>query len=73
MWFLDFACGELWLPSIAGVAEWLHAPPPPMLVRSRASLIADDGFRVGYLKALVWFWLIDKTISANLVYQVIMR
>ena len=21
------------------------------------------------LKALVWFWLIDKTISANLVYQ----
>ena len=21
------------------------------------------------LKALVWFWLIDKTLSANLVYQ----
>ena len=25
------------------------------------------------LKALVWFWLIDETLSANLVYQVIMR
>ena len=23
----------------------------------------------GRLKALVWFWLIDETISANLVYQ----
>ena len=26
-----------------------------------------------HLKALVWFWLIDKTLSANLVYRVIMR
>ena len=25
------------------------------------------------VKALVWFWLIDETLSANLVYQVIMR
>ena len=24
---------------------------------------------VGILKALVWFWLIDETLSANLVYQ----
>ena len=24
---------------------------------------------VFYVKALVWFWLIDKTLSANLVYQ----
>ena len=24
---------------------------------------------VGALKALVWFWLIDETLSANLVYQ----
>ena len=23
----------------------------------------------GGLKALVWFWLIDETLSANLVYQ----
>ena len=23
----------------------------------------------GRLKAIVWFWLIDKTLSANLVYQ----
>ena len=23
----------------------------------------------GQLKALVWFWLIDETLSANLVYQ----
>ena len=23
----------------------------------------------GGLKALVWFWLIDKTLSVNLVYQ----
>ena len=23
----------------------------------------------GRLKALVWFWLIDKTLSINLVYQ----
>ena len=27
----------------------------------------------GRLKALVWFWLIDETLSANLVYQVFMR
>ena len=25
------------------------------------------------VKALVWFWWIDETLSANLVYQVIMR
>ena len=25
--------------------------------------------RAGFLKALVWFWLIDETLSANLVYQ----
>ena len=25
--------------------------------------------RVAVLKALVWFWLIDETLSANLVYQ----
>ena len=24
---------------------------------------------MGRLKALVWFWLIDETLSANLVYQ----
>ena len=25
------------------------------------------------VKALVWFWWIDETLSANLVYQVIMK
>jgi hypothetical protein len=45
LWFLDFACGELWLPSTASVAEWLRALPPPTPVRFRASLVADDGFR----------------------------
>ena len=25
------------------------------------------------VKALVWFWCIDETLSANLVYQVIVR
>ena len=25
--------------------------------------------KMGRLKALVWFWLIDETLSANLVYQ----
>ena len=25
--------------------------------------------KMGKLKALVWFWLIDETLSANLVYQ----
>ena len=29
-------------------------------------MVAGDGERV---KALVWFWLIDETLSANLVYQ----
>ena len=24
---------------------------------------------MGCVKALVWFWLIDETLSANLVYQ----
>ena len=28
---------------------------------------------IASVKALVWFWLIDETLSANLVYQVIMR
>ena len=27
----------------------------------------------GKVKALVWFWLIDETLSVNLVHQVIMR
>ena len=30
-------------------------------------LVPRGGTR--YLKALVWFWLIDETLSANLVYQ----
>ena len=30
---------------------------------------ADSGGRAGRVKALVWFWLIDETLSANLVYQ----
>ena len=25
--------------------------------------------KMGRLKALVWFWLIDETLSANLIYQ----
>ena len=25
--------------------------------------------KISPLKALVWFWLIDETLSANLVYQ----
>ena len=28
-----------------------------------------ERWRCRYLKALVWFWLIDETLSANLVYQ----
>jgi hypothetical protein len=46
--FLNFACGELWLSSMVGVAEWLHALPPPTPVRSRASLVTGDGFCVGH-------------------------
>ena len=26
-------------------------------------------FYFAHLKALVWFWLIDETLSANLIYQ----
>ena len=26
-------------------------------------------FPAAHLKALVWFWLIDETLSANLVYR----
>jgi len=45
-------------------------------------ILEQDGFPEGteeflkatyLLKALVWFWEIDETLSANLVYQVIMR
>ena len=28
-----------------------------------------ERWRCRYLKALVWFWLIDETLSANLFYQ----
>ena len=31
--------------------------------------LLNCGIRCGLLKAIVWFWLIDKTLSANLVYQ----
>ena len=40
---------------------------------SCAGMGTDDGGvllgREGSVKALVWFWLIDETLSANLVYQ----
>ena len=37
-----------------------------MIIHHVATL-ADSCFIL--LKALVWFWLIDETLSANLVYQ----
>ena len=33
------------------------------------ALVGLTGRRTPRLKALVWFWLIDETLSANLVYQ----
>ena len=38
-----------------------QCPPPPQ--------IQSHGSARRLLKALVWFWLIDETLSANLVYQ----
>ena len=35
-------------------------------VEASLEVEAKDG---GQLKALVWFWWIDETLSANLVYQ----
>ena len=37
---------------------------PPKLYRRKLSTP-----HAMHLKALVWFWLIDETLSANLVYQ----
>ena len=40
------------------------------LLPGRASyVVAAHRRRTGQLKALVWFWWIDETLSANLVYQ----
>ena len=41
--------------------------------RDKMSLPEVVGHLRDHLKALVWFWLIDETLSANLVYQVIMK
>ena len=35
----------------------------------RKGIYSNVNFDYGQLKALVWFWLIDETLSANLVYQ----
>ena len=32
-------------------------------------IVLEIHFGFGSLKVLVWFWLIDETLSANLVYQ----
>ena len=44
-----------------------------MVIGDRAELYFGSGFgwaiEQGSVKALVWFWLIDETLSANLVYQ----
>jgi len=37
--------------------------------RDKLSLPEVVGHLRDHLKALVWFWLIDETLSANLVYQ----
>ena len=31
--------------------------------------VVEIGAGAATVKALVWFWLIDETLSANLVYQ----
>ena len=43
------------------------ATPVELPVAFSATLWIGLGFR--WVKALVWFWLIDETLSANLVYQ----
>ena len=46
-------------------------PPRPHhrgLEKYRLSCGTSSGLR-NLLKALVWFWLIDETLNANLVYQ----
>ena len=42
-------------------------PRPP--VRSLAARLPATPTATATVKALVWFWLIDETLSANLVYQ----
>ena len=40
-----------------------------VLVGMCATIFVENLEKRGRLKALVWFWLIDETLSANLVYQ----
>ena len=37
--------------------------------RARQAFNQLVSYNLALLKALVWFWLIDETLSANLVYQ----
>ena len=73
-----------WLPPCTSQAPpWLKLMPPPCLHptlrlarkserRGREGARASSPWWSTPLKALVWFWWIDETLSANLVYQVIM-
>ena len=44
-------------------------PARPVSSSNERVVSVFDRTLVGCVKALVWFWLIDETLSANLVYQ----
>ena len=45
------------------------ATPWALMMCPRYSKVCWANEHLERLKALVWFWLIDETLSANLVYQ----
>ena len=64
---MGFTCFSWWLPpprrlGAARIIEW-------RLVIVSGSDCGDCEGSCAFLKALVWFWLIDEALSANLVYQ----
>ena len=50
------------------MAHHLQIDAVPIMRTSNHDGLIDPSVK-GILKALVWFWLIDETLSANLVYQ----
>ena len=54
---------------ILHLGQSIRGRPPTWLALELAVVDAIFAQQMGRVKALVWFWLIDETLSANLVYQ----
>ena len=48
---------------------WFRGPSGGSGGRAKLGWGVSSELEMAVMKALVWFWLIDETVSANLIYQ----